>query len=164
MLLVMIIMKNESNKLFTANLIKLYQQMGYNSVNDMATDFCIPVGTLKCWISGNRSPKLASMNDIANKLGCYAFNLIKADGNFENLGIHNNNVHKAFTQQLQIAFINRQAKSYLNKLYLLDNVISYDTLVSYLRPVNYRLPTLRTLDQIADALNINSYELIKEEV
>ena len=86
----------------------------YGSLADMATDFCIPIGTLKCWITGNRSPKLTSLDDVANKLGCFTFNLIKQDGDFTDIGVYNNDIHQAFTQQLKIAFINRQAKTYLN--------------------------------------------------
>lgn len=155
-------MKNDSNRLFANNLIKIYQMRKYNSINEMSKDFCIPTGTLKCWITSNRSPKLTNLDVIANKLGCYTFNLIKQDGDFSDVNIYNNDIHRSFVRQLRIIFINYQAKTYLNKLYLLNNVVSYDTLVSYLRQNNYRLPTLKTLDRIADELDINAYELIKE--
>ncbi len=157
-------MKNESKKLFMVNLQKICKQRNYNSLSDMALELCIPVGTLKCWLTGNRIPKLKSLDKLANKLGCLSFNLICPNSDFTDMGIYDNDIHKIFSINMKIVFINNQAKTYSEKLKLLDYVISYDVLISYLRQNKYRLPTLQTLDKIANALNMHSYDLIREGI
>lgn len=156
-------MDNQSGEIFIANLQSIYKSKKYPSVKAMSESLLIPTGTLKCWMTGNRTPKLTNLDNLANILGCYSFNLIMPQGNFSDIGIHNNDIHRTFTRQLQILFLKHQAGSYLNKLFLLNNIISYDTLVSYFRQDNYRLPTLFTLDKIANQFNVYSYELIRED-
>lgn len=153
---------NDSVAAFCNNLSKYYAE-NYSTYSQMAADLGISLGTLKCWMSGKRIPKLSTLRELADKMGCYTYNLIKPFGNTEDVGIINNDVHKLFSERLRIVFLERKAITNSKKFYIVNEVISPDTLMSYLRKKDYRLPTLRTLDRIADALNIKSYELLKED-
>ena len=154
---------NDSVNAFSNNLLRYYSSKEFTSYTQMASDLGVSVGTLKCWMSGNRSPKLSTINTLADRLGCYSYNLIKPDGSTENIGVSNKDIHQVFSKRLRIIFLKKHAITYTKKLSILNDTISYDSLVSYLRKQNYRMPSLRTLDCIADALNINTYELLMED-
>ena len=153
---------NDSVAAFNDNLSKYYTE-NYSTYSEMADNLDISLGTLKCWMSGQRIPKLSTLKKLADRMGCYTYNLIKPLGNTENVGIVNNDVHKVFSERLRIVFLERKIITNSKKFYIVNEAISPDTLMSYLRKKDYRLPTLRMLDRISDALNVKSYELLKED-
>ena len=53
--------------------------------------------------------------------------------------------------------------SWRNKTALFFGFVSEDMLKSYFRKMNYRIPPLKKLDEMAEALGIPTYELIKED-
>lgn len=157
-------MKNNSKKIFVENLECIYKKKQCTSLKEMAELLNVSVGTLKCWKTGNRMPRLTNLDAIANELGCYTYQLLAPCGDFNNIGIYHNDIHKVFSTNLKIIFIERQAVSNAHKWAALNQIVSFDTVVSYLRPENYRLPSLNTLDKIADQFDMKTFELIKEDL
>ena len=153
-------MNNQSSKAFSSQLEKLLQK--YQSYSKLAYALEIPSGTLKSWILNIRSPKLDSIDLVANSLGCFSYELISF-GKLSKLDIRNNDSRKIFVKNLNKIFIENYCHTQLQKYKLLSNAISNDALISYLRNNNYRKPTLDVLDRIANELNIPTFMLIKEE-
>lgn len=155
---------NDSASIFQNNLSNYYtKHYDTNPYKKLAAELNVSLGTLKCWMSGKRIPSLSTLKELSDKLGCHTYNLIEPAGNIERADIINNDIHKVLSERLQIIFLERGAISVLNKLNVLNFSISQDSLTSYLRSTNFRLPTLRTLDRIADELGIKSFELLKED-
>lgn len=156
-------MNNMNNKSIDAIAFQLEKLLSeYTSFSKMSEAFDIPAGTLKSWISKHRSPKLDSLDYLANKIGCYSYELLT----YEILSkkqIYNNDSRSSFVRNLNKIFIENYCHTQLQKYKLLSNVISHDTLISYLRNENYRKPTLEVLDKIANELNIKTFMLIKED-
>lgn len=155
---------NDSASIFRDNLSRYYTEHYLNNpYGKMAADLDVALGTLKCWMSGKRVPTLLTIKELADKFGCPTYRLIEPSGTIECADMVNGDIHDVLTERLQIVFLERGAVSVLNKLNVLNFKISQDSLTSYLRRTNFRLPTLRTLDRIADELKINSFELLKED-
>lgn len=146
---------------FKANLEQLLAQS--KNYQNLAQKLNVSTSTLKSWINGLRTPSLMTLGKLADQLGCHASALVTPHSDLTDRGIHQNNVHKALVKNLNIAFLENQCYSLAQKLCLLNNEVSDFALKSYMRTSNYRLPTLSGLDQIAKALKVSSYELLKEE-
>ncbi len=155
---------NNSALIFKDNLSSYFEKhYPKNPYIKLASDLNVSLSTLKCWMSGQRVPSLSSLKKLADELGCHTYNLIEPSGNIERAYIINTDIHKVLAERLQIIFLERGATSVLNKLKVLNFSISQDSLTSYLRSKDFRLPTLSKLDLIADALRIKSFELLKED-
>lgn len=155
------VMNNQSNKAFSLQLEKLLQE--YQSYSKLSYAIGIPSGTLKSWILKNRSPKIDSIDLVANRLGCFSYELLSS-GELSKLDIRDNDSRKIFVKNLNKIFIANFCHTQLQKYTLLSNAVSNDALISYLRNKNYRKPTLEVLDKIANELNIPTFMLIKEDL
>lgn len=153
------IVENNSQKILILNLEKYYNE--YNSYEKLASFLGVSTNTLKSWMLGTRTPKLARIDYIANKLGCHSSDLINNLEIIRN-GFDNNKSQENFVKNLNIIFIENQCFSMPQKLNLLNNVITDFALNSYLRSTNFRTPTIAKLDLIANQLDIKTFELIKE--
>lgn len=150
-------MNNNSKKAFSYQLEK--QLKKYRSYAEMANAIGVPSSTLKSWILNNRSPKLDSLDFVANRIGCFSYELLRYD-EILNRDVNDNNSREIFVRNINKIFIDNYCNKQLQKYKLLSNVISYDALISYLRSENYRKPTLEVLDRIADELNMQTFMLI----
>ncbi len=153
-------MKNESNKIFRENLERLLIEM--QTYNALANRLGVADSTLKSWMNGYRAPSLKMLDKIANTIGCASSDLIKPNAAIQNQGIYTNNSHNAFVRNLNIVFLRKQCFTVPQKLNLLNNVITDFALTSYNRKVQYKLPPLAKLDQIANELDVLAYKLLEE--
>lgn len=152
-------MPNNSINIFVSHLEELLFECGtYKKLSELLN---LPESSIKCWILHKRIPKLSTLDIIALKLNCTTSDLLNPAPLNRN-GTNTKPSRDIFVKNLNIFFVNKGCYSIPQKLYLIDNVISDFTLISYLRTQNYRVPTLEKLDAIADALNIQSYELLME--
>lgn len=153
-------MHNDSLGAFSFQMEQLLQKhLTFSKLSDFLD---IHQSTLKSWVAKRRSPKLDNIDQIADKLGCYSYELLS----FEKIigrEIKNNHSRDAFVRNLKKIFIDRYCYTQSQKYLLIENAVTYEALVSYLRNNNYRKPTLKVLDRIADELNIETYILLKEE-
>lgn len=127
----------------------------------------INLSTIKSWMCHKRAPLLKTIDKIANILGCYSFQLLKLNGNLNDIGIHNNNSALLFAQNIQEIFNINKAFSILEKCQLINNAYTDDgpyitetMLRSYLRKDMRRVPSLILLDYMAKSLSLNTYTLI----
>lgn len=152
-------MENKSFNNFISHLENYLTE--YDTYENLALFLGVSDSTLKSWLLGTRSPKLSSIDIIANRIGCYSSDLIN-NMPISDVGFHQNCSRDNFVKNINIIFIENQCFSMPQKLNLLNNSVTDYALISYLRKSNYRTPTLSKLDLIANQLNINSFELIKE--
>ena len=168
----LIVMDNKidsgSLKILIYNLDKLRQRHSRAaSYASLASEISVNLSTLKCWMSQQRAPTLKTIDKIANRLGCYAYQLLKPDGQTGNNGIFTNDSATAFTQNLQAIFNEQKKFSLAEKCALVnsdykpdDNCITETMLTSYFRKNSRRIPSLKTLDYISRALKVEPYELL----
>ena len=152
---------NNSNAIFKKHLLGMLTDRTYAQ---LAMDLDISENTLKSWMRPCRGPSMKKLDELADKLNCYTFDLIKEGALPTRLLYKKNNSHAAFKRNLNIQFINRQCFNKAKKILLLGNAVSEFALTSYLRPANFKMPTLEKLDRIADELGIKTYELLLEEI
>ena len=104
------------------------------------------------------------IDKISNKLGCYSSDLLTPNYAFNEPKLCMNDSHITLVRNLSIILINNHCFSTASKLALMDNVITDYALQSYMRNTNYKSPTLEKLDLIANALDLHTYELLKENI
>jgi len=132
----------------------------FQSYKKVAEKLGVSESSIKSWLSGRRTPSIRTLDRIANRIGCSTYQLIKSCYPIEcGKSIHNV-AHIPFRKKLDTIFIERQCFSLTQKLNLLQNRVSDLMLTSYLRTRNNRLPTLRNLEVMAQALGIETYELL----
>ena len=152
-------MPNNSINIFVSHLEELLLECGsYKKLSEMLN---LPESSLKCWMLYKRTPKLSTLDTIAAELNCTTSDLLNPAPLNRN-GTNTNTSRENFVKNLNIYFVKKGCYSIPQKLYLLNNVISDCTLISYFRTNDYRVPTLKKLDAIANALKITSYELLME--
>lgn len=155
-------MNNQSGYVFRNNLEYLLKT--HSSYEKLSFYLDVPTSTLKSWINANRVPSLKMLDKISNKLGCYSSDLLTPNYAFNEPKSCVNDSHITLVRNLSIIFINNHCFSTASKLALMDNVITDYALQSYMRNTNYKSPTLEKLDLIANALDLHTYELLKENI
>lgn len=161
---------NESNslKILVSNLNNLMlQSLQTPNYECLASKIAVNLSTLKGWMSQQRTPTLKTIDKIANLLGCHTFQMLKPDGQMENIGIADNDSATAFLQNLQAIFNEKKKFSLIEKCSLVndayndgDKYITETMLISYLRKNSRRIPSLRVIDYIAKSLKMESYKLL----
>ena len=155
-------MKNCSLLIFRNNMEKLLTV--YSTYEKLALFLDTPVSTVKSWINGTRNPSLKTLDKIANKIGCFSYELRCNDASLKNIGFYMNNSHNTFVTNLNIIFLQKHCITTPQKLNALENVVTDFALQSYLRKENFKSPTLLKLDLIADSLGLETYTLLKENM
>ena len=153
-------MNNNSRIAFSYQLEK--QLKKYQSYAEMSKAIGVPSSTLKSWILNKRSSKLDSLDYVANRIGCFSYELLRYD-EIALRDVSDNSSREIFVRNLNKVFIDNYCYKQLQKYKLLSNVLSNEALISYLRSDNYRKPNLEVLDRIADELNIHTFMLIMED-
>jgi len=117
---------------------------------------------LKSWLIKQRSPSIRSIDKVANRIGCHTYQLIRQEPLVFSKRIQNDS-HTALCRNLSLIFIEHHCFTIPQKLSLLNHQISDFALASYLRTNNYKLPTLKKLDEIACVLGVKTHLLLFEE-
>jgi len=148
----------EAHKIFCEHLERfLYDFQTYKNT---AIKLGISESCLKSWLTGRRIPSIRSLDRFANHIGCSTYQLIKNRFPLESGNSVYNDSHISFRKNLETIFIERQCFSLSQKLSLLKNQITDFMLISYLRTKNYRLPTLVNLEIMAQALDLETHNLL----
>lgn len=153
-------MQNDSLSIFVSHLEEML--ITRKTYDELALYLGISTDTLKSWMLKTRSPKLLSLDAIANSLGCYSCDLINPPP-IKNYGKYNNDARNCFVKNIKIIFTENACYNSIQRINLLNNIITEDMLKSYLRNSYYRTPNLKTLDNIANQLSLKTFELIKED-
>ncbi len=154
-------MKNQSFFVFQQKLNEWY--LSSSSYHELALHLQVNESTLKGWLSGSRHPTIKRLDQIADQLGCFTHELICPHSPILfHKNPRKNHSHHAFSQNLGIIFNQKGCYRTVQKLTLLEGLVTDFALQSYLREQNYRLPTLKKLDQIADVLQMEAYLLLQE--
>ena len=157
-----------SLNIFVSNLnILMLSSLQTPNYASLASKISVKLSTLKGWMGQQRAPALKTIDKIANCLGCYAYQLLKPNGQMENIGIVANDSATVFLQNLQAIFNENKKFSLIEKCDLVnsdykptDKFITETMLISYFRKNKRRIPTLKTLDYIARSLKVESYKLL----
>jgi len=152
--------QNDSLSIFVLHLEEMLTI--YKTYDKLALYLGISTDTLKSWILKTRSPKLSNLDAIANRLGCYSCDLIDPHP-IKNYGKYDNDARNCFVKNIKIIFTENACYNLIQRLNLLNNIITDHMLISYLRNLNYRTPNLKILDNIANQLSMKTFELIKED-
>lgn len=138
-----------------------------SSYASLASELSVNLSTLRGWMSKNRTPTLKTVDKIADCLGCHAYQLLKPNGQTENIGIFANDSATAFLQNLQAIFNEEKRFGIIEKCALInrghkdgEKYITETGLMSYFRTNGRRTPPLKIIDYIARSLNIKAYELL----
>lgn len=149
-----------ASDIFRSHLEELF--LNEQTYKQLALRLGVSDSCLKSWLTKQRTPSIRSIDKVANQVGCFTYQFIKPDQLI--LGkCKKNDSHISFCRNLGVIFIEHQCFSVPQKLALLNQQVSDFALSSYLRTVNYKLPTLEKLDDIAHALGIETYSLLFEE-
>lgn len=159
---------SNSLKILISNLNRLMQNLTPKpSYETLASKLSIKPSTLRGWMSQQRTPTLKTIDNIANCLGCHTYQLLKPNGQLEDDGIFSNDSSTIFLQNLQTIFNEKKKFSIVEKCHLVnsdytpdDKYITETMLISYLRTNRRRIPPLKTIDYIARALKVETYELL----
>ena len=131
---------------------------------DIAAYLGISISTLKQWESKKRYPTLNALDRVGDKLNVPTYLLLQKESDLTvTCRISKNNSREIFINNLEEIFTNKGRFSWRAKTSLFFGFVSEDMLKSYFRKTNYRVPPLKILDEMAEALGVPTYQLIKGE-
>lgn len=149
---------------FVTNLNQISLATGCTSNYSLSKLIGVNYNTLRGWMANSRSPKLSTLDLVADRLGVNTSDLLNPAYCYKSTKDKKHNKSAVnFRRNLQKAFIASDRTSWQSREALLFGLISVDSLKSFFRKENYRSPSLTQLDSIASALGVKSYELISEE-
>ena len=146
------------------NINRLADRNNLLKYDEIADFLKISKSSLKQWESKLRTPTLRKLDYICNILAIPTYILLQKNADFDiDYNFTNNNSREVFIKNLEDFFVIKGCFSWRNKTALFFNFVSEDMLKSYFRKINYRIPPLKRLDEMAEALGIPTYQLIKED-
>lgn len=149
--------------IFIDNINKIAESNHLFTYNEIAKHLKISIGSLKQWECKSRSPSLKKLDQISNAIGCHTYLLIQKNADFTITIKHvNNSSRDILIENLQEIFINNGRFTWRDRAALFYEFVSEDALKSYFRNQNYKTPPLKKLDDMAEALGIPTYRLLKE--
>ncbi len=129
---------------------------------ELAGHLQIGESTLKCWENKSRSPSLNQIDKIADVLNIYSYALLEPRNELlEEAEVVINNSRECLIINLQRIFIDNGRTRWSDKAALFYGFLSEDVLKSYFRESNFKTPPLKRFDEMAEALGIPPYMLIK---
>lgn len=151
-----------SLKILCENLERISQKNEFDGYKELADYIGVKESTLKCWKSLLRSPFLKQIDYICDNMKLQSYVLIQpnSDLSIEDK-FQKNNSRLKFLDYLQSYFLKCGRFTWNDKAALFYGFVSEDALKSYFRTTNYKTPPLNKLDEMAEALGIPTYELIK---
>lgn len=148
--------------IFIENINNMASRKRLTTYKQLAEHLLIEENTLKCWENKSRSPSLNQIDRIANTLNIYSYALIESGNKLlEEPEIVINNSRERLVMNLQRIFIDNGRTTWNDKVALFYGFLSEDVLKSYFRTSNFKTPPLKRIDEMAEALGIPTYMLIK---
>lgn len=148
--------------IFIENVNNMASRKRLTTYKQLAEHLLIRENTLKCWENKSRSPSLNQIDRIANKLNIYSYTLIESGNKLkEEPEIVINNSREILVMNLQRIFIENGRTTWNDKVALFYGFLSEDILKSYFRTSNFKTPPLKRIDEMAEALGVPTYMLIK---
>lgn len=153
----------DSLDIFNNNLQRLANRHNLSTYREIAAFLQITEDLLKHWKNKTRWPTLKRIDQIGDRIGCWSYALIQRDGEiFAGIESIRNNSREILIKNLTEYFLQEKRFSWNDKVALFCHFVSEDALKSYFRKTDYKTPPLEKLDDMASALGIPTYELIKE--
>ena len=153
----------DSQEIFINNINRLVSYYKLNTYKKMAEFLSVTEDSLKHWQNKTRCPTLKKIDQISNRIGCWSYALIQKDGEiFAEIEFPQNDSREILIRNLKEIFLQEGRFSWNDKAALFCCFVSVDVLKSYFREKNFKTPPLKKLDEMASALGIPAYELIKE--
>ena len=150
---------------FNDNINNIASSKGLETYRQLADYLGINQNTLKCWQNKSRCPSLKQIDNIGNKLNVYTYDLLRSGNNLiEESKTIVNNSREQLIMNLQRKFIDKGRTTWNDKVALFYGFLSEDVLKSYFRKKNYKTPPLKKIDEMAEALGIPPYMLIKGDI
>lgn len=154
----------DSLDVFISNIDKLAARHNLNTYREIAEFLHVTEDSLKHWKSKTRCPSLKRIDQISDRIGCRSYALIQKNGEiFAKMELVRNNSREILVKNLKGYFLKKSKFSWNDKTALFYDFVSEDALKSYFRIENYKVPPLKKLDEMAEALGVPTYELIKGE-
>lgn len=148
--------------IFVENVNNMASRKRLTTYKQLAEHLHIGENTLKCWENKSRSPSLNQIDRIANVLNIYSYALLESGNKLlEEPEIVINNSRERLVMNLQRIFIDNGRTTWNDKVALFYGFLSEDVLKSYFRTRNFKTPPLKRIDEMAEALGIPPYMLIK---
>lgn len=146
------------------NLERISKRNEFNSYRELADYIGVKESTLKCWKSMKRSPSLKKIDDICDNMKLPSYLLIQPESDLSiEIEFQKNNSRLNILNYLKNYFLKCGRFTWNDKAALFYGFVSEDMLKSYFRTTNFKTPPLKKLDEMAEALGIPTYELIKGE-
>ncbi|QZN88052.1 helix-turn-helix transcriptional regulator [Vagococcus lutrae] len=148
------------------NLFEVLKHYGLSNNRKKIADFLnVNYSTFRAWISYNRTPSLETLDKISNTLSIPTHILFIPDLQTEDVKRYIDNE----IQNNSSFFLDKNLKSVyrdqdLNNWRAVENIygslLSQESLKSYHRKNNSRIPTINTLEKMSTYLGVPAYKLI----
>jgi len=146
------------------NINRLAESYNLLKYSELANHLGISESSLKQWESNSRTPTLNKLDCICDKLSIPTYILLQKDAELDvDYNYTKNNSREVLIKNLEDVFLTKGCFSWRSKTALFYGFVSEDMLKSYFRKINYRIPPLKKLDEMAEALGVPTYQLIKED-
>lgn len=148
------------------NLKKIMIRFNIESNKQLSELAEVKESTIESWFSNKRSPKISTLDKIANKFKIPTYILFKEDLDINGINVNNsleNNSSDSLEKNLRNEYIRLGKTSWNEISSIYSGFLSIDTLKSYHRKKNRITPPLITLERLSSYLGIPASELIKED-
>lgn len=147
------------------NLRKVMSYLKIDSARELSLLVKVKEETIESWFLNNRTPKITTLDKIANKLNVPTYILFQNDLKIDETIIYdsiNNNSSDNLEKNLKNEYLKRSKASWNEISSIYSGFRSIDTLKSYHRKTNKITPPLKTLEKLSSYLGIPASELLKE--
>lgn len=147
------------------NIDRLALHYNLTTYKEIADFLNVSEDALKHWKNKSRCPSLLTVDQIGDTIGCYSYALLQKNGDiFANIELIENASREKLIKNLQAIFLQEGKFTWSDKSALFYGFVSEDNLKSYFRKKNYKVPPLKRLEEMAEALGMPVYELLKEGI
>lgn len=152
-----------SIEILIENLNKIAQKNNLRTYKEMADYLNVTETALKRWQTKSRCPSLKQIDKIADKMKCYSYSLIQKNGDiYAEIEYVENKSREILVENLRAYFLKMGRLSWDQRTALFYGFVSEDALKSYFRANDYKTPPLSKLDEMAEAIGVPTFKLIKE--
>ena len=153
-----------SLEILVENLNRIARKNDLRTYKEMADYFNVKETALKRWENKSRCPSLKQIDKIADKMKCYSYALIQKNGElFTEIGCVENRSREILVENLRAYFLKMGRLSWNERTALFYGFVSEDALKSYFIDSIFKTTPLNKLDEMAEALGIPTYKLIREK-
>lgn len=153
-----------SMQFFVSNLNNYISYKGFLTVRELADFLSINYNRLISWLNFQRTPPLAVLDKIANKMQIYSKDLIGRQIDFNSYGFIGgieNLSNVQFCINLRKYLNKYDIKTALDFVAYFDGVFSEHTYYSYFKNSNSKTPSLKSLETISRFLEVKPSQLIE---